>query len=274
MASASFRRFQTSLDAGFRFPMLLLYARRGMSVQAVLFDFGHTLMDFGRTEDALRGAYTTIRERLVHYVEDQAPPEVDELVERVAATIDKMLEHSYEQQAVEELDIFELFQTAYTNIGYHLPEALLRELIELDHDVLRQSVRIEESSLQTLETLRSMGYKLGVVSNVTQLPELLHRDLEDFGIKPRVDAVALSCEIGIRKPRPQIFTHVLDALDVKPTEAVFVGDRLVDDVAGAHALGMKAILTHQYRQEQPDENLKPDAIVSNVSEVPSVIADW
>ena len=245
-----------------------------MSVQAVLFDFGHTLMDFGRTEDALRGAYATIRDRLVHWVEDQAPPEVDELVERVAVTIDKMLEHSYAQQAVEELDIFELFQTAYTNIGYHLPEALLRELIELDHEVLRQSVRIEPASLTMLEELRTKGYKIGVVSNVTQLPELLHRDLAEFGIKQRVDAIALSCEIGIRKPRPQIFNTVLDALEVKATDAVFVGDRLVDDIAGAHALGMKAILTHQYRQEQPDEDLKPDAIVTNVTEVPSIIADW
>jgi putative hydrolase of the HAD superfamily len=245
-----------------------------MSVQAVLFDFGHTLMDFGRTEDALRGAYATIRDRLVHWVEDQAPPEVDELVERVAATIDKMVEHSYEQQAVEELDIFELFQTAYTNIGYHLPDALLRELIELDHEVLRQSVRIEPASLGVLEELRAKGYKLGVVSNVTQLPELLHHDLVEFGIKERVDSIALSCEIGIRKPRPQIFTHVLEELDVKPTEAVFVGDRLVDDIAGAHALGMRAILTHQYRQEEPDEDLKPDAIVRNVTEVPAAIADW
>lgn len=245
-----------------------------MSVEAVLFDFGHTLMDFGRTEDALRGAYTTIRERLVHWVEDQAPPEVDELVERVAATIDRMLEHSYAQQAVEELDIFELFQTAYTNIGYHLPEALLRELIELDHEVLRQSVRIEPASLAMLEELRAKGYKLGLVSNVTQLPELLHHDLTEFGIKERVDAIALSCEIGIRKPRPQIFTHVLDALEVKPTHAVFVGDRLVDDVAGAHALGMRAILTHQYRQEHPDEDLKPDAIVTDCTQVPGIIADW
>lgn len=245
-----------------------------MSVSAVLFDFGHTLMDFGRTEDALRGAYTTIRERLVNWVEGQAPPEVDELVERVAATIDRMVEHSYEQQAVEELDIFELFQTAYTNIGYHLPEGLIRELIELDHDVLRQSVKIDDGTLDTLDELRAQGYKLGLVSNVTQLPELLHRDLAELGFAARVDAIGLSSEIGVRKPRPQIFTHVLERLDVKPTDAVFVGDRLVDDVAGAHALGMKAILTHQYRQEEPDENLKPDAIVQHVTEVPAVVRGW
>lgn len=245
-----------------------------MAVNAVLFDFGHTLMDFGRTEDALRGAYGVIRERLVNWVEDQAPPEVDELVERVAAEIDRMVDHSYSQQAVEELDIFELFSHAFRGLGYTLPSDLLREVIELDHDALRQTVRIEPETLSTLDLLRERGLKIGLVSNVYLLPELLHRDLADFGIAERVDAIALSSEVGIRKPRPQIFEYALDQLEVKPVDAIFVGDRLVDDIAGAHALGMRAVLTHQYRQEQPDDDIVPDATIRLAQELPDIIAGW
>ncbi|MFP5225722.1 MAG: HAD family hydrolase [Actinomycetota bacterium] len=245
-----------------------------MGVNAILFDFGHTLMDFGRTEDALKGAYSVIREKLVHWVEDHSPPEVDELVERVAAEIDRMVEHSYAQQAVEELDIFELFSHAFSGMGYELPQELLREVIEIDHEALRQTVRIDPETIATLELLRERGLKIGLVSNVVQLPELLHRDLAEFGIAERVDAVALSSEVGIRKPRPQIFEYALEKLDTKPVDAVFVGDRLVDDIAGAHALGMKAILTHQYRQEQPDDDIVPDATVRTVTEVPDLIASW
>lgn len=245
-----------------------------MTINAVLFDFGHTLMDFGRTEDALRGVYAVVRERLVHWVEDQAPPEVDELVERIAAEIDRMVEHSYDQQAVEELDIFELFSHAFNGLGYSLPQDLLREVIELDHDAFKTSVRIEPSALDTLRELRGKGIKLGLVSNVYLLPDLIHRDLIDFGIRPLIDAVALSSEVGIRKPRPQIFEHALEQLDVKPVDAVFVGDRLVDDIAGAHALGMRAILTQQYRHEEPDDDIQPDAVIGNISEVPATIADW
>ena len=242
-----------------------------MTLQAVLFDFGHTLMDFGRTEEALRGAYTVIRERLAHWVEDQAPPEVDELVERIADEIDRMVERSYKERQLEELDILTLFDEAFAGIGYKLPRELLREVAELDHDVLAKSVRIEADTLETLEKLRADGLRIGMVSNVSQLPELLWRDLETFGLKRLVDAVAFSSEIGVRKPRPQIFLHVLTELDVSPANAVFVGDRLVDDIAGAHAVGMRAVLTRQYRKEEADD-ITPDAIIERISELPAALA--
>jgi putative hydrolase of the HAD superfamily len=241
-----------------------------MGVQAVLFDFGHTLMDFGRTEEALRGAYSVIRDRLATWVEDRAPPEIDELVERIAEQVDNMVERSYQQKRLEELDIIDLFDEAFTALGYMLPNELVREVVELDHDALVQSVRIEQDTLGVLEQLKKEGLRLGVVSNVSQLPELLHRDIKNFGIGQYLDGVAFSSEIGVRKPRPQIFEHVLEAVGVKPAEAVFVGDRLVDDVAGAQAVGMRAILTRQYRQEEPD-SITPDAVIEHITELPDVL---
>lgn len=244
-----------------------------MTVKAILFDFGHTLMDFGRTEEALRGAYTVVRERLAHWVEDRSPPEVDELVERIADEIDRMVERSYQERALEELDILALFTDAFATIGYSLPAELIREVAELDHDALVKSVRIEPDTLETLEKLKAEGYKLGLVSNVSQLPELLWRDIENLGIKRLMDGVAFSSEIGVRKPRPQIFLHTLTACDVAPGDAVFIGDRIVDDVAGAHAVGMRAVLTHQYRQEEVGD-IEPDAVIKRISELPALVADW
>ncbi|MGZ4120716.1 MAG: HAD family hydrolase [Actinomycetota bacterium] len=241
-----------------------------MGVQAVLFDFGHTLMDFGRTEEALRGAYSVIRDRLATWVEDRAPPEIDELVERIAEEVDRMVERSYVQRRLEELDIIELFDDAFTALGYKLPPELVREVVELDHDALVNSVRIEPETMETLEKLKADGLKLGLVSNVSQLPELLHRDIEAFGIAKLLDGVAFSSEIGVRKPRPQIFEHVLDAIGATPTDAVFVGDRLVDDIAGAQAVGMRAVLTRQYREEEPD-SIIPDGVIGHITELPSLL---
>jgi len=242
-----------------------------MGVQAVLFDFGHTLMDFGRTEEALRGAYSTIRDRLATWVEDRAPPEIDELVERVAEEIDRRVERSYMQRRLEELDIIEEFEQAFDAIGYTLPPELIREVIELDHEALVNSVRIEQETFEILEKLKADGLKLGLVSNVCQLPELLHRDIKAFGIARFFDGVTFSSEIGVRKPRPQIFEHVLDQVGAKPVDSVFVGDRLVDDIAGAQAVGMRAVLTRQYRQEDPD-SIAPDAVIEHINELPAILA--
>ncbi|MCA1830547.1 MAG: HAD family hydrolase [Actinomycetota bacterium] len=241
-----------------------------MSIEAVLFDFGHTLMDFGRTEEALRGAYGTIRARLAHWVEDRSPPEVDELVERIAEEIDRMVERSYQERVLEELDILGLFDDAFMSLGYRLPRELLREVAELDHDALVRSVRIAPETIDVLEKLRADGLKLGLVSNVSQLPELLWRDIEAFGIRKLMDGVSFSSEVGIRKPRPQIFQHCLEQVACAPERAVFVGDRLVDDIAGASAVGMKTVLTRQYRDETPEE-IKPDAVIENITELPAAL---
>lgn len=245
-----------------------------MTVTAVLFDFGHTLMDFGRTEEALRGAYTVIRERLATWVEDRAPPEIDELVERIADEVDRMVERSYQERRLEELDIIALFDEAFAGLGYKLPQDLLQQVAELDHDALVQSVRIEPETIETLEKLKANGMRLGLVSNVSQLPHLLHRDLQNFGIAPLMDGVAFSSELGIRKPRPQIFLNVIEQVGAKPGEAVFVGDRLVDDIAGAHAIGMRAVLTRQYRREEPADGIEPDAVIDRIPELPAAIAGW
>lgn len=128
-----------------------------MAILAVLFDFGHTLMDFTRTEEALRGAYSVVRDRLASWVEDRAPPEVDELVERIADEIDRMVTRSYEERRIEEVDHIALFDEAFAALGYQLPRELLREVAELDFQALANSVVVEPDTISTLERLKADG---------------------------------------------------------------------------------------------------------------------
>ena len=60
----------------------------------------------------------------------------------------------------------------------------------------------------------------------------------EIGLLDRLDAVALSAEVGKRKPHPAIFEAALAQVGVEAGEALMVGDRLREDVAGAQALGM------------------------------------
>src|SRR5437879_4294513 len=65
-------------------------------VRAVLFDYGHTLVDFRRTEEALRQAYQRVRDRIeaVAYME---VPEILDLIERVAGGVDALVAESYRE---------------------------------------------------------------------------------------------------------------------------------------------------------------------------------
>ena len=94
-----------------------------------------------------------------------------------------------------------------------------------------------EDALPTLDALRDRGLKLGLLSNSA-------RDLDEFvghhGLT--VDAVLTSRAHGKTKPHEAIFRRMLELLDVAPSEAVMVGDTIEDDVEGATAVGMRAVL--------------------------------
>lgn len=91
--------------------------------------------------------------------------------------------------------------------------------------------------LPTLEALRERGLKIGLLSNSA-------RDLDEFVAHHRlvVDAVLTSGAHGKTKPHETIFRRMLELLDVAPGEAVMVGDTIEDDIEGAHAVGMEAVL--------------------------------
>jgi HAD superfamily hydrolase (TIGR01509 family) len=243
-----------------------------MPLRAVLFDFGHTLVDFRRTEEALMEAYTQIRARIeaVGYME---MPEILDLIERVAGGIDQVVAASYEERRLEELDIVTVFRESLEAIGFTLPADVIDAIVAMDHSAYTNSMAVRPETLEALERLAGAGYVMGLVSNIALLPHLMRADLETFGLARYVSAAAFSSEVGVRKPHPAIFRTVLDELAVGPSEAVFVGDRLADDVAGASDLGMRTVLTHEFRREEPGE-IRPDAVIDTLAQLPELLEGW
>ena len=90
-----------------------------------------------------------------------------------------------------------------------------------------------------LDAMRGLGLRLAVISNFDErLPGLL----EGLDLRRRLDLVVSSSELGDAKPNPRMFRHALDRLGVEPRAAVHVGDAPLEDVEGAQAAGMEAVL--------------------------------
>ena len=124
-------------------------------------------------------------------------------------------------------------------VGMGGPEAIAAECateIERGWEV-SENFELYEDVLPVLDELRGRALKLGLVSNGI-------RDLHEFVAHHRldVDAIVDSRTHGRVKPHPTIFQAALDRLDVQAAQAVMVGDSLEEDVEGARALGMRAIL--------------------------------
>jgi putative hydrolase of the HAD superfamily len=90
-----------------------------------------------------------------------------------------------------------------------------------------------------LAAARRSGRRLVVVSN---WDVSLHGVLARLGVDALVDGILTSAEFGERKPAPSIFKRALDIAGVPAPEAVHVGDSLEEDVAGARAAGIEAVL--------------------------------
>src|SRR5438445_3808695 len=139
---------------------------------------------------------------------------------------------------IEELEYPELVRQLVGDFGVEVTDDELNRFLEAEHVAWDPARQLAAHTPALLETLRERGLKLGLVSNAFDPGWLLHRDLEQMGLAERLDFAVFSSEVGKRKPHPAIFERALEALEVAPGDAVFVGDRLFEDVRGAGELGM------------------------------------
>jgi putative hydrolase of the HAD superfamily len=90
-----------------------------------------------------------------------------------------------------------------------------------------------------LAELRALGLRLVCVSNWDySLPEVLAR----VGLGAELDGVVTSAGVGARKPDPRVFEAALELAGCRADEALHVGDTLAEDVEGARAAGIRALL--------------------------------
>ena len=100
-----------------------------------------------------------------------------------------------------------------------------------------ENFELYEDSLPVLRAVKAAGLKIALVSNTS-------RDLDEFVYHHAIDADAVitSRLHGKVKPHPTIFRAALSLLRVEPQAAVMVGDSLPDDIEGARAVGIRAVL--------------------------------
>jgi putative hydrolase of the HAD superfamily len=129
----------------------------------------------------------------------------------------------------------------------------LRTSLPLDDvlDALLAAIRFRAYTEvpDVLARLRAGGARLAVVSN---WDVSLHDVLERTGLRPLVDAVVISAELGVAKPDPAIFRVALERLEAPPDRALHVGDSLEHDVAGARAAGIEAVLVARNGAAAPE----------------------
>lgn len=212
-----------------------------MPLRAVLFDVDFTLCRPGPELSAERYARIAARHGVTldtERYEDAREAAVANLKRHPELLHDETIWHRFTE---------EIF------VGMGGPEALASECAtEIEEGWgVSENFELFEDVLPALEEMRAARLQIALVSNGI-------RDLNEFVAHHRldVDTVVDSRSHGRVKPHPTIFQAALDALGVRPEDAVMVGDSLEEDFEGARALGMRAILVdREERHPEVEERL-------------------
>lgn len=230
-----------------------------MAIEAVIFDWGGTLtrwhdVDFHAESLALAQAVVN------------ADHDPDEITARLHAAGEVIWGRSRDHQ--QSATIGDLFTEAGLD---HDPE-----LLAAYYEFWEPHTATDPECRGMLTELRAMGLKVGVLSN-TIWPRAWHvKFFERDGVYDLIDGDVYSSEIAWTKPSPKAFEAAMSAVGVAdPSLCVYVGDRLFDDVWGAHNAGLKAI--HIPLSTIPDNQVghtegTPDAVVHSLAEIPAAVA--
>ena len=158
-----------------------------------------------------------------------------------------------------------IVEKALLDLGFDMPD-LARQIADGYRDLREQRLCLVPGAIETLESLRSEGVRLALITNGSASGQ--RAKIERFGLAPYFERILIEGEFGLGKPHREVYEAVLAALACDATEAWSVGDNLEWDVAAPQGLGMHGIWVDVAGKSLPaDTSVRPDRIVRSVAEL-------
>ena len=240
-------------------------------VEAVLLDYGLTLVHFERPVEAVEAAQVAIASCIE--AAGHPRPDVALLREAVHDRVEAEVDAHEASEALEEVDVAALQRRAFADIGLNLDAGLRDRCSVLVQEAWWHGVRPYPDALPTLRVLREHGLRTGLCSNAAYHSASMHGQLAHVGLDALLDAAVFSGEVGWRKPSPRLFAAALSALGARAADTVFVGDRMREDIRGAADAGMRTVLivrdgagAQKIAAQHP-----PDAVIASLAELPALL---
>ena len=135
----------------------------------------------------------------------------------------------------------------------------------------KHDFRLRDGVTETLSALRRRGLHLGIVSNVDN--EQFSHMMQLSALEPYFDSLLTSEDVQSCKPDQAIFAEALRRAGCLPQEAIFVGDSLQQDIAGANRAGMHSVLIwSQSDRDPPRTHAKPQHVIRQIPELLDIVA--
>jgi putative hydrolase of the HAD superfamily len=220
-------------------------------IKAVVFDLDNTLMDFMKMKR--------------RSIEEAIPAMIDAGLSITKEEANKVIDEIYKEKGIEYQQVFDLFLQRVNN--------------KIDYKILSAGIvayrRAREAALipyphvySTLNKLLKLGILMGILSDAPVKEAWLR--LAYLNFHHIFDAVVTFEDTGERKPNAAPFMAMLKKLEVKPEEALMVGDWAERDIVGARNVRMKTAFA-KYGDTFNTEKHNADYELNDISELIDII---
>ncbi len=241
-----------------------------MDIRALLFDVNGTLIDI-ETDERMEEAYRAIAHFLTYQGIALHRGEVRDLYFRIMKEQFAASEEIYPEFDVVAIwrEVLRRYATEYTrSLGPDKLRQIPLLLAELQRGISRKRLVAYPQTQEILAQLK-MCLPLAIVSDAQTaygLPELRAAGLASF-----FAPIIISGDYGYRKPDARLFQAALSELQVRPEDAIFIGNDRFRDIQGARQVGMKTILFCPQGNSGGPSETEPDYILYEYADLPRAI---
>ncbi len=244
-------------------------------IQAITIDFWNTVVD--SRNGALRRAARNEAMRDVY--RSLGKTWNDDEVSAAYEHSYRTFEHHWQGEQ-RTLSADESLHVIWKFLGFDVPQELhVSTVRRIEDSILAGMPGLLPGCADVLASL-SARWPLALISDTAYSPgRALRGVLEAHDVRRYFNALIFSDETGVSKPHPSMFERALDELGAEPKHAVHIGDIERTDIAGAKAMGMRAILyrgdeSGRYFEENSPEATSADAVAHSWIEVGSILDSW
>jgi HAD superfamily hydrolase (TIGR01549 family) len=238
------------------------------AVQAILFDLGQTLLEFGKLRNS--SLFSASAQNSYEWLRSYSQPLPKFWRYKLKHILGLYLHVWLSWLSGNDFDSLALLKSYGKRYRFTLNDDQYQELNWIWYEPLSKQAYMESELQQTLNTLRTMGLKLGIVSNTFVHRDTLRRHMLQVGLDEFFPVQLYSYEFPWRKPDVRIFQEASKRMGVAPEKTLFVGDRVDTDVNGALEAGMIPVLK---RMEANCNKIVPTGIltINKLAELPALV---
>jgi len=221
-------------------------------IKGICFDLFHTLIDVGSVPDHV-GRYTA----------DILGLDRDEWNRACFST-----NHDITQATDHFYSVKKMAHSLDASISDTLIETAVEERQRrFDHAL----TEVEPDVLHVLTRLREQGLKLALISNASS------GEVHAWSRSPLAGLfhnATFSCDVGARKPEPDIYHAALNDIGLTASECIFVGDGGSDEHLGAKQVGLRSVLTTQYLHSDvkiESQRQRVDWEIDHIAKLPELL---